>query len=244
MSSTTTIEFSDETYDYKTLSLEEFLAQNTPSGWKKFFSLPSIQKIIPFLSENLKTSGETEIIYPSMNNIFRALYETKEDDVSVVILGQDPYHNGSAVGLAFSVPEGVKLNPSIVNIKKEVVNCGFDVDPKSGNLLSWSQQGVLLINTALTVKKGEEESHLKIWRDFTEEFIKYLTEEKDALVFILWGNKAKSYKKHFTKEHFIVETSHPSPLSASKGFLGSECFSEANGYLLSLGKDEIDWSIL
>lgn len=242
--STTFLEFSDETYDYKTLTLEEFLIQNTPSGWKKFFSLPSVKKISLDLSEALRKSGEKDTIYPSMDNIFRALYETSEDDVSVVILGQDPYHNGSAIGLAFSVSDGVPLNPSIVNIKKEVVNCGFDVNPKSGNLLSWARQGVLLINTALTVKKGEEESHLKIWSEFTKEFIKYLTTTKEDLVFILWGNKAKLYKKHFVKEHLVVETSHPSPLSASKGFLGSECFTEANGHLLSLGKDEIDWSVL
>lgn len=238
------LEFRDETYDYKTLTLEEFLVHNTPSGWKKFFSLPIVKKIIPVISEALKESGEKDTIYPSMNNIFRALYETSEDEVSVVILGQDPYHNGSAVGLAFSVPEGVPLNPSMVNIKKEVVNCGYEVTVKSGNLFSWARQGVLLINTALTVKKGKEESHLKIWGEFTKEFIKYITKEKDDLVFILWGNKAKLYKKHFTKENLVIETSHPSPLSASKGFLGSECFMEANGHLLSLGKDEIDWSVL
>lgn len=240
------LEFSDDySYDYKTLTLEEFMEQNTPSGWKEFFSLNSTKTIIHSISEKLKDAGIAgESIFPSMDNIFRALYETPMDKVQVVILGQDPYHNGSANGLAFSVPSGVPLNPSVVNIKKEVVNCGYDANPKSGNLFSWAKQGVLLINTALTVKKGEEESHLKLWSEFTKEFIKYITENLNELVFILWGNKAKLYKKYFSKEHYVVETSHPSPLSANKGFLGSDCFLEANGHLLSIGKDEIDWSIL
>lgn len=237
---TTKIEFSNDSFD--SITLEEFLVHDKPSGWKEFFSLPSIKPIISSISEELK--NEKNVFYPTMNNIFRAFYETSQENVSVVILGQDPYHNGSAVGLAFSVREGAALNPSMINIKKEVVNCGYEVSPKSGNLYNWARQGVLLLNTALTVRKGEEESHLKIWSEFTKEFIKYITNKKEDLVFILWGNKAKSYKKYFTKEHLVIETSHPSPLSANKGFLGSECFTEANGHLLSLGKDDIDWSIL
>lgn len=236
--------FKDDPYDYKILSLEEFITHNTPSGWKEFFSLNTVKNILHSISNNLLESSKKEIIYPSMDNIFRAFYETKEEDVKVVIIGQDPYHNGSAVGLAFSVPSGVTLNPSVVNIKKEVQNCGYETDPKSGNLFSWARQGVLLINTALTVEKGEAESHLKIWSEFTKELIRYITNKKDDLVFILWGDKAKLYKKYFSKDHLIVETSHPSPLSATRGFLGSECFTEANGHLLSLGKDEIDWSVL
>ena len=238
------IEFDDSEYDYKTLNLMEFLKHSTPSGWTDFFSQSNVQEILQDSSDELLKLGERETIYPSMENIFRAFYLVPLNEIKIVILGQDPFFNGSAVGLAFSVKKGNAINPSLRNIQQEVSSCGFDVDKKQGDLTQWAKQGVFLINTALTVKEGSAGSHLKVWSKFTQELIKYITDKRDDLVFILWGEKAQAYKKYFSKDQFTVETSHPSPLSASRGFLGSQCFVEANSYLLAANKDEVDWSIL
>lgn len=237
------IELIDEEYSYANTSLVDFLQTNTPSGWKEFFSQEEVKKYLQDTSDKLIELGKKEVIFPSIQNIFRAFYLVPMDKIKVVILGQDPYHNGSAVGLAFSVKEGQAINPSLRNIKEEVSECGFKVDKDKGDLTCWAKQGVFLINTSLTVKESSAGSHLLLWNKFTQELIKYITRNCNDLVFLLWGEKAQLYKKYFVGSHIILETSHPSPFSVYRGFSGSKCFSEANLKLRSLKKEEINWSI-
>lgn len=234
------IEFSDIECNYDNLSLSEFLQTDTPSGWIDFFS--SSIDTLSDISFSLSNCNYT--IYPEMKNIFRAFYTTPLSNIKVVVLGQDPYHNGSATGLAFSVAKGYKINPSLKNISKEVLSCGFSVDDRCGDLSNWAKQGVFLINTSLTVKESCAGSHLSIWKDFTQQLIEYISDHCDRVVFLLWGDKAQSYEKYFDKsKHDVVKTSHPSPLSAYRGFLGSKCFNRVNEYLSSNNKKQIDWSI-
>jgi uracil-DNA glycosylase len=241
MSQLSTFIFDDQVLDYTT-PLSEFLTYNTPSKWLEFFS--SIQEILEAISAELLDLAQRQIIFPSIDNIFRAFYLVDPPKIKVVILGQDPYHDGSATGLAFSVPKGRNINPSLCNIAQEVEACGFKVDwnikvPASGDLTPWAKQGVLLLNTALTVRKGEAESHIKMWAKFTKELIPWLCSNTDA-VFLLWGNKAQLFIKYFNKSTKYVKTSHPSPLGAHSGFLGSKCFNAVNAMV----KESVDWSML
>lgn len=198
------------------------------------------------IREFLKNEYKTKIVYPNMYDIFNALKWTAYSDVKVAILGQDPYHGpGQAHGLSFSVLPGVDIPPSLVNIYKEL---NTDLDcyiPNHGCLEYWAKQGVLLLNAVLTVRAGEASSHGKIgWQIFTDEIINKLNKREDPIVFILWGNYARSKKKLITnKMHFIIEAPHPSPLSAHRGFFGSKCFSKTNTFLESVGKTPIDWQI-
>ncbi len=185
-------------------------------------------------------------IYPPENLIFNAFNKTPFNKVKVVILGQDPYHGaGQAHGLCFSVPNGIKIPPSLRNIYKELnTDVGFAI-PTSGNLEKWAAQGILLINSTLTVRDSEAGSHQKKgWEMFTDNVIKTISDKKENIVFILWGNYAKSKESLIDKEkHFIIKSVHPSPLSASRGFFGSKPFSKINSYLQSKGFDCIDWSL-
>jgi len=185
-------------------------------------------------------------IYPPGNLIFNAFEKTPFNKVKVVILGQDPYHGfGQAHGLCFSVPEGIKIPPSLRNIYKELnTDVGF-VIPKSGNLEKWANQGVLLINATLTVRDSEAGSHQKKgWETFTDNVIKTVSDEKENIVFILWGNYAQSKESLIDNDkHFVIKSVHPSPLSASRGFFGSKPFSKTNNYLQDKGFDSIDWSL-
>jgi len=185
-------------------------------------------------------------IYPPGNLIFNAFEKTPFNKVKVVILGQDPYHGfGQAHGLCFSVPNEVKIPPSLRNIYKELYSdIGFAI-PKSGNLEKWANQGVLLINATLTVRDSEAGSHQKKgWEIFTDNVIKTVSDKKENIVFILWGNYAQSKESLIDKgKHLIIKSVHPSPLSASRGFFGSKPFSKTNTYLLSKGYEEIDWSL-
>ena len=189
---------------------------------------------------------KTKTIYPDKNEIFSAFKLTSYKDCKVVILGQDPYHGeNQAHGLAFSVKQGVALPPSLKNIYKEIENeFGYKMS-KNGFLEKWAKQGVLLLNTALTVVAGNANSHSKIgWEIFTDNVIKYLNEREEPIIFILWGNNAKSKKAFIdTNRHYILESVHPSPLSASRGFFGCGHFKKANDILKELGKKEIDWQI-
>lgn len=195
-----------------------------------------------FLIEEYKT----KIIYPNMNDIFNALHYTAYKDVKVVILGQDPYHGpNQAHGLSFSVKPGVQTPPSLKNIYKELnkdVGCYI---PNNGYLKKWADQGVLLLNTVLTVREGEANSHKgKGWEIFTDKIISLLNKRPDPIVFILWGNNAISKEALITNSsHYIIKSVHPSPLSASRGFFGSTPFSKANKFLLNLEKNPIDWQI-
>ena len=171
---------------------------------------------------------------------------TDYNDVKAVILGQDPYHGyGQAHGLCFSVQKGVKCPPSLVNIYKELKS-DLSIDtPNHGNLTKWAQQGVLLLNTVLTVREGQPNSHKDCgWQWFTDEVIKKLNEREKPIVFILWGGNARSKKKLIDQnKHFIIESAHPSPLSAYNGFFGSKPFSKTNKLLASVNISPIDWNL-
>lgn len=197
----------------------------------------NLQKIVT--SEYL-----TKTVYPPQEMMYRAFELCPYSRLRVVILGQDPYHDeGQAQGLAFSVRDGSSLPPSLRNIYKEILS---DIGRKSltnGDLSSWAKQGVLLLNSILTVEAHKPASHQKIgWEQFTDEVIRRISEQKEGIVFILWGKHAAS-KKYLidAHKHLILESAHPSPLSASRGFFGSKPFSKTNDYLKKAGHTEIEW---
>jgi len=188
----------------------------------------------------------TKKIYPDMYDIFNALQYTDYKDVKVVILGQDPYHgHGQAHGMSFSVKPGVQPPPSLVNIFKELHEDLGCYIPDNGYLKKWADQGVLLLNTVLTVREGQANSHRNMgWEQFTDKVISILNERETPIVFILWGKNAQSKLSIINNpRHYIIKSSHPSPLSAYNGFLGSRPFSKANDFLVSIGKTPIDWQI-
>ena len=198
------------------------------------------------LREFLKNEYTTKIIYPDKYDIFNALHYTSYKDVKVVILGQDPYHGpNQAHGLSFSVSPGVKIPPSLLNIYKELNSDLECYIPNNGYLKKWADQGVLLLNTSLTVRAGEANSHKnKGWEIFTDKIISLINEKTDPVVFLLWGNNCINKKKLITnKQHLILSSTHPSPLSASRGFFGSKPFSKINKFLISVNKAPIDWQI-
>lgn len=198
------------------------------------------------LREFLKLEYSTRTIYPHMNDIFNALHFTSYEDVKVVILGQDPYHGyKQAHGLSFSVQPGIKIPPSLRNIYKELQNDLGCYIPNNGFLKSWTKEGVLLLNTVLTVREGTPNSHKnKGWEIFTDKVISLLNEREKPIVFILWGNNAISKEKLITnKNHLILKSVHPSPLSASRGFFGSKPFSKTNDFLKSINEEPINWQI-
>lgn len=184
-------------------------------------------------------------IYPRQEDIFNALKITNYEDVKVVILGQDPYHGiNEAHGLSFSVQKGVKIPPSLQNIYKELES-DLNIKPKdNGDLSGWAKQGVLLLNSVLTVEKDKASSHKGLgWELFTDYIIKILNKSDNPIVFILWGNFAREKKKYITnKKHLIIESPHPSPFSAYSGFFGSHPFSKTNNFLVKNKKEPIDWS--
>ena len=194
----------------------------------------------------LKTEYSYRNIYPDMYDIFKSMKLTDFDAVKVVLLGQDPYHNpGQAMGLAFSVPKGEKLPPSLVNIYKEIYN-ELAIPPSSnGDLTCWAKQGVLLLNTVLTVREHSPASHKgQGWENFTDAIIKLISSKKERVVFLLWGANARSKKGLIDQnKHLVLECAHPSPLSAYNGFFGCGHFKKTNEYLISNGVEPIDWSI-
>ncbi len=200
------------------------------------------KKIVDFINKEYKT----KTIFPPKGRILKAFTLTDYDDVKVVILGQDPYHGmGEANGLCFAVSDGIKLPPSLKNIYKELES-DIGVKPANvGNLECWAKEGVLLLNAVLTVEKDKAASHKNIgWEIFTDTVIKKLNEKKEPIVFILWGNFARSKKQFITNSnHYVIESSHPSPFSANYGFFGSKPFSKTNNYLNSRGLKEIDWTV-
>ena len=196
-----------------------------------------------YLTEFIENEYKNKAIYPEYKNIFRAMELTDYDDVKVVILGQDPYHGtGEAHGLSFSVREGTKIPPSLRNIFKELKS-DVKITKTNGDLTSWARQGVLLLNSVLTVEKDMPASHKgKGWEMFTDNVISYLNEREEPIVFVLWGNYAKEKKKLITnKNHEIIMSAHPSPFSASRGFFGSKPFSKINKFLRENDMDEIKW---
>lgn len=210
---------------------------------KEEFSKPYFLQIVTHLKTE-KATGAT--IYPPGNLIFNAFNQTPFDAVKVVLIGQDPYHGaGQAMGLSFSVPKGVKPPPSLVNIFKELhADVGLPI-PKTGDLTPWAKQGVLLLNAALTVRANEANSHAKIgWHTFTDAVIKKISDEKQGIVFLLWGSFAKEKQVLIDEtKHHVLKANHPSPFSADKGFLGCKHFSKTNEYLIKEGKDPVDWHL-
>jgi len=213
-------------------------------GWKERleeeFGKPYFKELTEFVREEYKKST----IYPEPKNIFRAFDLAPFDEVKVVILGQDPYHGrGQANGLCFAVNPDVRPPPSLQNIFKELESdLGHSVshDP---DLARWAKQGVLLLNATLTVRAGNANSHQgKGWEHFTDAAIKKLNEEREGIVFILWGNYARQKGAHIDRsKHFVIESPHPSPFAANHGFFGSKPFSKANTYLEEHGQTSIEW---
>ena len=189
---------------------------------------------------------DTKIIYPPKEDIFAALKNTSYKDVKVVIVGQDPYHGeGEAMGLSFSVHDGIKLPPSLKNIYKELED-DLGIKPvNSGDLTKWTKEGVLLLNATLTVVKDTPNSHSKIgWDKFTDYVIKKINAKDEPVVFILWGNFARSKKQFITNpKHLVIESAHPSPFSARNGFFGSKPFSKTNDFLVKNGLKPINWDL-
>ena len=193
----------------------------------------------------LKSEYQNYTIYPNMYDIFNCFKLTPYSSVKAVILGQDPYHEyGQAQGVSFSVPKGVKFPPSLQNIFKELKSdLNFDA-PTSGDLTKWAKNGVLLLNTVLTVREGQANSHKNCgWMTFTDEVIKLISKKESPVVFILWGGNARSKKPLIAKHHHIIESAHPSPLSAYNGFWGSKPFSKTNEFLKSKNIEPIDWQL-
>ena len=215
-------------------------------SWKAVLKLefdrPYFQTLANFIKQE-KAEGKT--IYPPGNLIFNAFDRTPFDKVKVVILGQDPYHNeGQAMGLSFSVPQGVAVPPSLKNIYKEIqTDMGF-APPTHGDLSDWAAQGVFLLNAMLTVEANKAASHQQIgWQFFTDAVIRKLSDERDGLVFMLWGNFAKRKKELINQDkHLVLEAAHPSPL-AGGAFNGCRHFSKANNYLKMNGLEPINWEI-
>lgn len=216
-------------------------------SWKKVlkqeFAKDSFKQIVAFLKAE-RMAGKT--IYPPGSLIFNAFNKTPFDRVKVVLLGQDPYHGPhQAHGLSFSVQKGVAPPPSLINIFQELHNdVGVPV-PDTGDLTPWAEQGVLLLNASLTVRAGEPMSHAKIgWADFTDAVIKKVSDEKENVVFLLWGKFAQEKQVLIDEtKHLVLKAAHPSPFSADRGFFGCKHFSKTNKYLVKHGIDPIDWKL-
>lgn len=216
--------------------------KNNLKNWVDNFDEPA--KIESAKAFNTYYKIKTQnVIYPNSADIYNAFKKTSYDNVKVVILGQDPYHEeGQANGLAFSVNNGVKIPPSLKNIFKELQD---DIGGKlrtNSDLSDWAKQGVFLLNSSLTVIEGRPNSMADIWNTFTDSIIKLLNNKEKPIVFVLWGKNARDKKRLIdTNKHFIIESAHPSPLSAYRGFFGSKPFSKVNEYLVSTGRVPINW---
>lgn len=206
--------------------------------WKKDYYLQ--------LRKNLISEYKNHTIYPSMYDIFNALKKVQYKDVKVVILGQDPYHGqDQAHGFSFSVQKGIKTPPSLLNIYKELHDDLGLYIPNNGNLIKWANQGVLLLNSTLTVRANQANSHKDIgWTILTDNIIKLLNEREKPIVFLLWGKFAQSKESLITnKRHLIIKSAHPSPFAAHRGFFGSKPFSKTNNFLIKNNISPIDWQI-
>jgi len=217
------------------------------NSWKEKLLDEFDKNYMRSLSEFLRSEkSKNKIIFPPGNKIFNAFNSTKFEDVKVVILGQDPYHGeNQAHGLSFSVEKGIRPPPSLKNIFKELESDLGIKEPEHGNLESWCSEGVLLLNSILTVEKSKPASHSNMgWEQFTDKILSILNNLKRNVVFILWGKKAQE-KGHFldTNRHLILKSTHPSPYSANNGFIGSKPFSKTNHYLTSNNIKEIDWDL-
>jgi len=240
----------DEFVTYQNTTLEEYVEMvfTSESEWVKFFEIlregEYLKELSNYLARKVKIG---QVIYPPLDDMFSAFESCIPSEMKVIIIGQDPYHNpGAAMGLAFSTPKGAKIQPSLKNIFKELEQDGFKSNQKSGDLTYWANQGVFLINTALTVEKGKAGSHgTKMWGDFTNQLFRYLNKNCKHLVVIIWGNPAKKYATLFdSKKHLKITGGHPSPLNTSVPFLGTRPFSRTNKQLEEWEYDPIDWNLV
>jgi uracil-DNA glycosylase len=238
--------FMEESYDWKTLTLWDYLCEgNIPSNWNELFLREDVQKILVDISEKIYIRAKECIIYPPINKVFRA-FNIPLDKVRVVILAQDPYFNeGSAVGICMSVPKNVRINPTLRSVYLELENEGY-IPNKNGSLIHWVEQGCFMLNTALSVEKDKSESHLRIWYEFSEKVLEYVGKNTRDVAWLLMGAKALEFEKYAIENngHKKFITSHPSPLSAYKGFrefpafIGSGVFKKINDFL---GKKKINY---
>jgi uracil-DNA glycosylase len=218
-------------------------------SWELFYNTEKSKnyflELTNFLEKEYKTYSPDLEIFPKRENIFNALNISPLKEIKVVIIGQDPYHKkGQAHGLSFSVPQGVKVPPSLRNIHKEILSDLKINNEGKGNLLNWAQQGVFLLNTSLTVREHCPNSHSKYWKPFTKELISFISNNTSSIVFMLWGNNAKKNKELIDQnKHLILESNHPSPLSAYRGFFGCKHFSKCNDFLENKGKTGINWKL-
>lgn len=227
------------------------MSDHFPVGWpvesdwsdrlSEVFQSEKFQSLVQFV----ESERSKHTVFPPADEVFTAFRETSYADTKVVILGQDPYHGaGQAHGLSFSVKEGVKHPPSLRNIFKELAGDLEHEVPGSGSLLRWSQQGVLMLNTVLTVQESQANSHRKKgWEEFTDAVIQSLNNHPNSVVFVLWGTPAQKKEKLIDARHFLIKSVHPSPLSAHRGFFGSKPFSLANQYLVEAGLSPVDWQL-
>lgn len=221
-----------------------YINPDIEGSWKEVLKVEFSAPYFAHLKEFLIKERSKHIVYPAGRDIFNAFNLTPLPAVKVVILGQDPYHGpGQAHGLCFSVPDGIPHPPSLQNIFKEMKSDLGISPPQSGNLTKWAQSGVLLLNATLTVRAGQAGSHQgKGWESFTDSAIKAISDNRAGVVFMLWGNYARSKEVLIDKNrHYILQAPHPSPLSASRGFLGCRHFSSANKYLDDIGIQPVDW---
>ena len=224
----------------------EKINPNIEESWKKVLSSEFLSPYFSQLKRFLLEEKRQYTVFPPGKMIFNAFYCTPFDRVKVVLLGQDPYHGfGQAHGLCFSVPDGVPHPKSLVNIFKELEQDVQVAIPKSGNLEKWAKQGMLLLNATLTVRAHQAGSHQnRGWEQFTDAVIRAISEKKENVVFLLWGNYAQAKEVLIdTNKHLVLKTVHPSPLSASRGFFGCLHFSKTNAYLLQTGQQPIDWDL-
>jgi uracil-DNA glycosylase len=214
-------------------------------SWKNQLAAEFEKEYFIALTDFLKEEYKTQQIYPPGKLIFNAFDTTPFNEVKVVILGQDPYHGpGQAHGLSFSVPDGVRFPPSLENVLKEVQSCTAGVEiPTTGNLTRWAEQGVLLLNSILTVRARQAASHQKKgWEQFTDAVIQVLNEQREGIVFMLWGKYAQQKGAFIDRDkHLVLESAHPSPFAAHKGFFGNRHFEKANQYLEEHGQKAIIW---
>lgn len=216
------------------------------NSWDKVLKEMFDSKEYQAFFQKIEKEYQNKIIYPKKENIYNALKLTPYENVKVVIVGQDPYHGeNEAHGLSFSVQKGIKLPPSLKNIYKELLNDLNIVEPNCGDLTSWAKEGVLLLNSVLTVEKDKPASHAKIgWNKYTDYIIQKINENEKPVVFILWGNFAKTKKELITNpKHLIITSAHPSPFSARNGFFGSKPFSKTNEFLKENNIKPINWQL-
>ncbi|WP_188013384.1 uracil-DNA glycosylase [Photobacterium damselae] len=217
-------------------------------SWQNFLQQQQQQEYFEQIQSYVANARQQgKVVYPPEEDVFSAFTATPLDQVKVVILGQDPYHGpGQAHGLSFSVKPGVKTPPSLANMYKELATDidGFTI-PDHGYLQSWAEQGVLLLNTVLTVEQGNAHSHAKIgWETFTDKVIEHIDQECEGVIFLLWGAHAqKKGKKINTQKHHVLKSAHPSPLSAYRGFFGCQHFSQTNTLLQAMNKTPITWQV-